>query len=108
VKGGEKSKMSKDKAIGGLIVAVCIIVAIAYAVLVIFPTFTASVLGMKIDANTGLTVRLYAVLIPVFIACIAVLAIFVWIGFTMATAADTKPIEEAKTEAPTDKEPSAT
>jgi hypothetical protein len=100
--------MSKDKVIGGLMVAACIIVAVAYALLVIFPTPAASILGMKIDANTELTIRLYAVLIPVFIACIAVLAIFGWIGFTMATTSETRPIEEVKTAPSTDKEPSAT
>jgi predicted DNA-binding transcriptional regulator len=90
--------MSKDQAIGGAILAVCVIVAIAYAVLVIFPADVSSLLGMTVDANTGTTVRLYAVLVPVFIAFIAILLIGAWIGWTMATTPPPKPIEEITTE----------
>jgi predicted DNA-binding transcriptional regulator len=42
--------------------------------------------------------RLYAVLVPVFIAVIAILLIGAWIGWTMATTPPPKPIEEITTE----------
>jgi len=97
--------MSKDQAIGGAILAVCIAIAVIYAIIVIFPASTASLFGQTVDANTGITLRLYAVLIPVFIAFIAILAIGAWIGYTMATTPAPKPIEEITTEAQTEPEP---
>ena len=100
--------MSKDQAIGGAILAVCVIVAIAYAVLVIFPADVSRLLGMTVDANTGTTVRLYAVLIPVFIAFVAILLIGAWIGWTMATTPPPKPIEEITTEMEEKKEETTT
>jgi predicted DNA-binding transcriptional regulator len=90
--------MSKDQAIGGAILAVCVIVAVAYAILVVFPADVNHLLGMTVDANTGNTVRLYAVLVPVFIAFIAILAIGAWIGWTMAATPPPKPIEEISAE----------
>jgi predicted DNA-binding transcriptional regulator len=90
--------MSKDQAIGGAILAVCVIVAILYAVVVFFPADVSNILGMGVDANTGITIRLWAVLVPVFIAFIAILAIGAWIGWTMATTPPPKPIEEITTE----------
>ena len=87
--------MSKDQAIGGAILAVCVIVAIAYAVVVIFPGEVSSMLSLGSD---GTTLRLYAVLVPVFIAFIAILLIGAWIGWTMATTPPPKPIEEITTE----------
>jgi predicted DNA-binding transcriptional regulator len=90
--------MSKDQAIGGAILAVCVIVAILYAVVVFFPADVSRILGMTTDANTGITIRLWAVLVPVFIAFIAILLIGAWIGWTMATTPPPKPIEEITTE----------
>jgi len=100
--------MSKDQAIGGAILAVCVIVAVAYAVLVIFPADVSRILGMTVDANTGTTVRLYAVLVPVFIAFVAILLIGAWIGWTMATTPPPKPIEEITTEMEEKKEEAPT
>jgi predicted DNA-binding transcriptional regulator len=90
--------MSKDQAIGGAILAVCLIVAVAYAILTVFPADVTRLLGMAVDANTGNSVRLYAVLIPVFVAFVAILAIGAWIGWTMATTPPPKPIEEITAE----------
>ncbi len=90
--------MSKDQAIGGAILAVCVIVAIGYAVVVLFPAQISSVLGMTVDSSTGTNIRLLAVLIPVFIAFVAILMIGAWIGWTMATTPPPKPIEEITTE----------
>ncbi len=81
--------VSKDQGIGGAILAVCVIVAIVYLVLVIDPSLI---------AKTGNDVRLYAVLVLVSVAFIAILAIGAWIGWTMATTPPPKPIEEITTE----------
>ncbi len=90
--------VSKDQGIGGAILAVCVIVALAFVVLVIFPAEVSKLFGMAINDNTGSTVRLDVVLILVSIAFIAILAIGAWIGWTMATTPPPKPIEEITTE----------
>ncbi len=97
--------MSKDQTIGAAILAICVIIAAAYAILIIFPVNATQLLGMTPDANTGTTTRLYAVLIPVAIGFIAILAIGAWIGYTMATTPPPKPIEEitAEMETPPEK-----
>jgi amino acid transporter len=82
--------VSKDQGIGGAILAVCVIVAVAYLVLIGAP----SVLGL----HDGDKVRLYAVTVLVSVAFIAILAIGAWIGWTMATTPPPKPIEEITTE----------
>jgi len=87
--------MSKDQAIGGAILAVCVIVAIGYAILVIAPGLITNTLSINMSDNDA---RLYAVLVPVFIAFIAILLIGAWIGWTMATTPPPKPIEEITTE----------
>ncbi len=86
--------MSKDQVIGGLIAAVCIIVAIVYLVLLFFyPNIQSSI-------NIGATadVRFWVIAAPVGIAFIAILGIGSWIGYTMATTPPPKPIEEITTE----------
>jgi predicted DNA-binding transcriptional regulator len=85
--------MSKDQAIGGAILAVCVIVAIVYAVLAIVPGWFSGILGAD-----GATIRLDMVLVLVSVAFIAILAIGAWIGWTMATTPPPKPIEEITTE----------
>ena len=90
--------VSKDQGIGGAILAVCVIVALAFVVLVIFPAEVSKLLGMAVNSNTGSTIRLDVVLILVSIAFIAILAIGAWIGWTMATTPPPKPIEEITTE----------
>ncbi len=82
--------VSKDQGIGGAILAVCVIVAIIYVLLVSVPH--------QLFGLTGTTVRLDAVLVLVSIAFIAILAIGAWIGWTMATTPPPKPIEEITTE----------
>ena len=77
--------------IGGAILAVCVIVAVGFVVLVAFP----GQLGMGLNA---LEVRLDAVLVLVSIAFIAILAIGAWIGYTMASTPPPKPIEEITAE----------
>ena len=94
--------MGKDQAIGGAILAVCVIVIVGFLVLVAFPGQAASLLGTKAAGNS---VRLDVVLVLVSAAFIAVLGIGAWIGYTMATTPPPKPIEDiaAKSEASKDK-----
>ena len=82
--------VSKDQGIGGAILAVCVIVAIGFVLLVAVPK--------QLFGWDAATVRLDAVLILVSIAFIAILAIGAWIGWTMATTPPPKPIEEITTE----------
>ncbi len=89
--------VSKDQGIGGAILAVCVIVALVYALLIIFPAQVYGIIG-TVTSNTGNNIRLDAVLILVSIAFIAILAIGAWIGWTMATTPPPKPIEEITTE----------
>jgi predicted DNA-binding transcriptional regulator len=89
--------MSKDQVIGGAILALCVIVAVGYLILVGIPSY----MGLAVTAT-----RLDAVLILVSVAFIAILGIGAWIGYTMATTPPPKPIEEitAETETKTEKE----
>ena len=82
--------VSKDQGIGGAILAVCVIVAIVYVLLVSVPK--------QLFGLNGTDVRLDAVLVLVSVAFIAILAIGAWIGWTMATTPPPKPIEEITTE----------
>jgi predicted DNA-binding transcriptional regulator len=81
--------VSKDQGVGGAILAVCVIVAAGYLVLVVDPGL------FNLNATN---VRLDAVLILVSVAFIAILAIGAWIGWTMATTPPPKPIEEITAE----------
>ena len=85
--------MSKDQAIGGTILAVCVIVAVGFVVLLVDPGL------FKFNA---FDVRLDAVLVLVSAAFIAILGIGAWIGYTMASTPPPKPIEEITTETETE------
>jgi predicted DNA-binding transcriptional regulator len=88
-----KERMSKDQAIGGAILAVCVIVVVGYLVLVVDP-------GL-FNLNAAYT-RLNVVLILVSAAFIAILGIGAWIGYTMASTPPPKPIEEITAEIQTE------
>ena len=91
--------MSKDQIIGGLITAVCVIVALLYLVLLfVYPNIQSTI-------NIGATadVRFWLIATPVFVAFIAILGIGAWIGYTMFTTPPPKPIEEITTEPTTEK-----
>ena len=81
--------VGKDQGIGGAILAVCVIVAVGFVVLVVDPGL------FSLNATSA---RLDAVLVLVSVAFIAILAIGAWIGYTMATTPPPKPIEEITTE----------
>jgi formate hydrogenlyase subunit 3/multisubunit Na+/H+ antiporter MnhD subunit len=90
--------VSKDQAIGGAILLVCVIVAIGYLVTLFYPTWLSSIgLIPNTDAAKA-NAQFWTIAIPVFIAFVAILFIGAWIGWTMATTPPPKPIEEITTE----------
>jgi hypothetical protein len=93
--------MSKDQAIGGAILAVCVVIAIFYTVTLFYPSWLVGLVG----SSNG-TIQFWLVAIPVFIAFVAILLIGAWIGWTMATTPPPKPIEEITTEMEEKKEES--
>ena len=80
--------VSKDQAIGGVILVVCVIIGILYT------------LGLfYLGGNPfNWTIPFWLVALPVFIAFIAIMGIGAWIGWTMATTPPPKPIEELTSE----------
>ena len=90
--------MSKDQAIGGAILAVCVIVAIGYLITLFYPSWL-TVFGLSEQAVMWHSdVQYWLIAAPVFIAFVAILLIGAWIGWTMATTPPPKPIEEITTE----------
>lgn len=87
--------VSKDQAIGGAILLVCVVVAVLYIIAIFLPTWIIDPLRLQMNENTF---RLWAVAVPVLIAFVAILFIGAWIGWTMATTPPPKPIEEITTE----------
>jgi TRAP-type C4-dicarboxylate transport system permease small subunit len=89
--------VSKDQAIGGAILAVCVIVAIGYLVALFGYSW---IVGQASWLNVGSAddVRFWLIAVPVFVAFVAILFIGAWIGWTMATTPPPKPIEEITTE----------
>ena len=76
--------VSKDQGLGALICAVCIAVAIAYTFALFWPALA--------------SIRLWLVGIPVLVGLLAVLGIGAWIGWTVATTPEAKPIEHLQSE----------
>lgn len=99
---------SKDQAIGGAILIVCILAAAIYSIAVFKPDFVMGVLNLHTDVLSVLSFRIWVVTIPVFIAFIAIMVIGAWIGWTMATTPPPKPIEEITTEIEDTKEEAPT
>ena len=87
--------VSKDQAIGGAILLVCVVVAALYLV-----TLFGYEQLIKPWLNIGslADVRFWLIAVPVFVAFVAILFIGAWIGWTMATTPPPKPIEEITTE----------
>ncbi|MFZ0966320.1 MAG: hypothetical protein WAN82_06810 [Candidatus Bathyarchaeia archaeon] len=82
--------VGKDQAIGGIIFTVCVIVGILYTIGLFY-------FGEPF-AGEGWGVAFWLVMIPVFLAFIAIMGIGAWIGWTMATTPPPKPIEEITSE----------
>jgi hypothetical protein len=92
-----KKHMSKDQAIGAVIVAVCVLVALAFIGLMFFyDPYIASFINL----GAGENVRFWLIAVPVTVAFVGILAIGAWIGYTMATTPPPKPIEEIEPESP--------
>ena len=97
--------MSKDQAIGAVIVAVCVVVALGFVgLLFLYDPYIASIINLGAAAD----VRYWLIAAPVAIAFVAILAIGAWIGYTMATTPAPKPIEEITAEIDTEKKTDAT
>ena len=91
--------MSKDQAIGAVIVVVCVVVALAYVgLLFLYDPYISDFINIGSAAD----VRFWLIAAPVAIAFIGILAIGAWIGYTMATTPAPKPIEEITTEPATE------
>ena len=90
--------VSKDQAIGGAILLVCVLVAVFYIVTLFYPALLVSILGYIGLMTTDFNVQFWIIAIPVFIAFVAIMFIGAWIGWTMATTPPPKPIEEITTE----------
>jgi hypothetical protein len=86
--------VSKDQAIGGAILIVCVLVAVLYIVTLFYPTWLVTIGLLSNTAN----VQFWVIAVPVFIAFVAIMFIGAWIGWTMATTPPPKPIEEITTE----------
>jgi NADH:ubiquinone oxidoreductase subunit 6 (subunit J) len=87
--------MSKDQALGGLIVVVCVVIFIGYVGgLFLYDPYIKGWLNIGAAEN----VHFWLIATPMVIAFIAILAIGSWIGYTMATTPSPKPIEEITTE----------
>jgi hypothetical protein len=87
--------MSKDQAIGGAILLVCVVVAVVYLVTLFGYN---NLIQPWLNIGSTADVRFWLIATPVFIAFTAILAIGAWIGYTMATTPPPKPIEEITTE----------
>ena len=90
--------MSKDQAIGGAILVVCVLVAVFYVVTLFYPSWLTVVGVSQAAVAWHGDVQYWLVAVPVFIAFVAILLIGAWIGWTMATTPPPKPIEEITSE----------
>ena len=87
--------MSKDQAIGGAILLVCVVVAVVYLVALFGYN---DLIKPWLNIGSAADVRFWLIAVPVFVAFVAILFIGAWIGYTMATTPPPKPIEEITTE----------
>ena len=90
--------MSKDRVIGGFILALCAAVAVFFVVTLLYPQWLSNI-GVQ---ATWSEVQFWVIATPVLIAFVAITAIGGWIGFTMATTPPPKPIEEIATPSETE------
>ena len=87
--------MSKDRAIGGAILLVCVVVAVVYLVTLFGYN---DLIKPWLNIGSATAVQFWLIAVPVFVAFIAILFVGAWIGLTMATTPPPKPIEEITTE----------
>jgi hypothetical protein len=88
-------RVSKDQALGAIILLVCVVLVAAFAALLfLYDPYIVSWLNLGAAAD----VRFWLIATPVAVAFVAIMAIGGWIGWTMATTPAPKPIEEITTE----------
>lgn len=88
--------MSKDQMYGGLILLVSLIITIVY-IMAFFAKPISAIFSVWPSELAW-----WAVAIPVFIFVLAVLAIAMWIGWTMLTTPPPAPIEDIEAESETE------
>ena len=89
--------VSKDQAIGGAILLVCVLVAVFYIITLFYPKWLVEI-GLLGHSADLFKVQFWVIAVPVFVAFVAIMFIGAWIGWTMATTPPPKPIEEITTE----------
>jgi predicted DNA-binding transcriptional regulator len=99
-----KNNMSKDQALGALILVICALLAIAFIGLLFFYD---PYIKSFINIGAAADVRFWLIAAPVAAAFVAIMAIGAWIGYTMATSPSPKPIEEITTKIETENNPTA-
>jgi len=87
--------MSKDQAIGALILLLCAVIAIGYTIGLFFYD---PLIKPWLNVGTAANIQFWLVAIPVFAGFVAILLIGAWIGYTMASTSPPKPIEEINAE----------
>jgi predicted DNA-binding transcriptional regulator len=97
---GGEVLLSKDQAIGGVIVVVCVLVALVYLLTLFFPQWLPA-FGVQVQWLSN--AQFWVISIPVFVAFTAIMGIGAWIGWIMATTPPPKPIEELTSEIETEK-----
>jgi len=91
--------MSKDQALGAIILIACAVIAIGYLIgLFLYDPYISGWLNIGAAAD----VRFWLIAAPVAIAFIAIMLIGAWIGYTMATTPPPKPTEEITAETNTE------
>jgi predicted DNA-binding transcriptional regulator len=82
--------VSKDQAIGGVMLLVCSLVAVLYIITLSYPKWLVTLGLLSASSN----VQFWLIAVPVFVAFEVIMFIGTWIGWTMATTPPPKPIEE--------------
>jgi len=86
--------VSKDQIIGAVIFIVCLVLAVGYIIVLVYPEILAGLIHSSPES-----VRFWAVAVIVLVAFLAIMFIGAWIGWTMATTPPPKPIGEIEAEA---------
>ncbi len=86
--------MSKDQAIGAVILIICAAVGVFYVATLFYPQWL-NTLGIQITQSN---VQFWTIAVPVLVAFVAIVGIGGWIGWTMATTPPHKPIEDITSE----------
>lgn len=91
--------MSKDQTLGGVIAAICVILALAFlGLLFLYDPYITNVINIGAAAE----VRFWLIATPVAVAFLAIMAIGAWIGWTMATTPPPKPVDDIPVETKTE------